>query len=172
MKLLISLIISLAALLFACSACASEALSPSGEQEDGSSIPEGDIGGGQTEIGEYSYMYIYINGNKLTAELGDNSSAEALVKLLKEGDITYAADDYGNFEKVGSLGHTLPRNDERITARPGDVILYLGSNICLYYGVNTYNFTRLGSIVGHSEGEMRTLLSAGSGEISITLSLN
>lgn len=117
-------------------------------------------------------MYIYINGNKLTAELGDNSSAEALVKLLKEGDITYAADDYGNFEKVGSLGHTLPRNDERITARPGDVILYLGSNICLYYGVNTYNFTRLGSIVGHSEGEMRTLLSAGSGEISITLSLN
>ena len=83
----------------------------------------------------------------------------------------YTADDYGNFEKVGDIGMTLPRNDERISVSPGDVILYLGSNICIYYGTNSWNFTRLGRINGYGDEQLRTLLGAGQGSVEVRLSL-
>lgn len=117
-------------------------------------------------------IYITIDSNKLEVQLADNSSVDALVEILQQGDITYTADDYGNFEKVGDIGCTLPRNDEQITTEAGDVILYLGSNICLYYGVNSWSFTRLGKIRGYTTEQLKTLLRAGEGSVEITLSLN
>ena len=72
-----------------------EQSAPSGEDQDGEEITE---------------MYIAINGNKMKVTLAQNSSVDALVVLLKQGDITYTANDYGGFEKVGGLGHTLPTN--------------------------------------------------------------
>ena len=116
-------------------------------------------------------MYVYINGNKLEAELENNSSAAALYELLKKGDIVYTADDYGNFEKVGGIGHTLPQNNERIDTVSGDVILYQGTSVCLYYGKNSWNFTRLGRINGYTDSELRSLLGAGKGETEVKLSL-
>ncbi len=62
----------------------------------------------------------------MTATLADNSSAGALKDLLKKGPVTINMSDYGNFEKVGPLGTTLPRNDEQITTSAGDIILYQG----------------------------------------------
>lgn len=91
-------------------------------------------------------MYIKIDGHALEVELFDNSSSQALVNLLKEGDITYTADDYGNFEKVGEIGHALPRNDEPIETKAGDVILYQGNKLCIYYAKNNWNFTRIGRV--------------------------
>ncbi|MCD8309262.1 MAG: hypothetical protein LUD19_05335, partial [Clostridia bacterium] len=85
---------------------------------------------------EIAVMYITINNNKLEVELEDNSSVAALLEILRQNDITYTATDYGNFEKVGNIGYTLPDNDEEITTQPGDVILYQGSSICLYYVTN------------------------------------
>lgn len=115
-------------------------------------------------------MNITVNSHVLTVDLVDNSSTEALLELLKEGPITYEAHDYGNFEKVGNIGHTLPQNNEDITTEPGDVILYLGTNICIYYDTNEWDFTRLGKIRDVSQDELKKIL--GTGNVTVTLSLD
>lgn len=114
-------------------------------------------------------MYIKVNGHTLTATLADNSSTAALIELLKKGDLTYEANDYGNFEKVGNIGTSLPQNNTNITTTPGDIILYQGNNVCIYYDTNTWNFTRLGKIDNISQTELKGIL--GTGKCSITLSL-
>ena len=120
---------------------------------------------------EITTMYITINGNKLEVTLAKNSSVDALIDILRQGDIVYTADDYGGFEKVGNIGHTLPRNDTQIRTEAGDVILYQGTQICLYYGNNSWSFTRIGKINGYSVSELKTLLGAGKGELQVTISL-
>ena len=118
-------------------------------------------------------MYITIDGGQtLTATLADNSSAKALMEALKLAPITYEAHDYGNFEKVGPMGQSFPENNEDITTEPGDIILYQGSNLCLYYDTNTWNFTRIGKIEGLTQTELKQALKAGQGNIIVTLSLS
>jgi hypothetical protein len=118
-------------------------------------------------------MYITIDGGQtLTATLADNSSAKALIEALKLAPITYEAHDYGDFEKVGALGQSFPENNESITTEPGDIILYQGSNLCLYYDTNTWNFTRIGKIEGKTQAELKQILKAGQGNITVTLSLS
>ncbi len=136
------------------------------------SAKSGGDGGKRTDGGKVvEIMYIYINGNKLKAELEDNSSASALTAVLKEKDIVYIADDYGGFEKVGNLGFNLPTNDKPTSTTAGDVVLYQGNSLCLYYGENSWTFTRIGRIVGYSSSEINTLLGAGNGSQTVTLSL-
>ena len=85
------------------------------------------------------------NGGKtFTATLADNSSAEALIALLSQGDVTVEMEDYGNMEKVGPLGTSLPRNDRQTSTGPGDIILYQGKYLVIYYSTNSWNFTRIG----------------------------
>ena len=115
-------------------------------------------------------MNITINGKTVSCQLVDNSSTRSLLAQLEKGDITYEADDYGNFEKVGNIGVSLPQNNESITTTAGDVILYQGNNICLYYGTNSWSFTRLGKIEGLSKDEIKTFLNAGDGSVKVTLS--
>ena len=117
-----------------------------------------------------STMNITINGKTVSCQLVENSSTRALLAQLEKGDITYEADDYGNFEKVGYIGFNLPQNNENITTTAGDVILYQGNNICLYYGSNSWSFTRLGKIEGMSKDEIKTFLNAGGGSVKVTLS--
>ena len=111
-----------------------------------------------------------IGSHNLSATLADNSSATALKQLLANGDITIAMEDYGNMEKVGPLGTSLPRNDERITTEPGDLILYQGNSFVIYYAPNTWSFTRLGKINNITAGELISIL--GRGNVSVTLSLD
>lgn len=114
---------------------------------------------------------ISCNGKEMTATFASNSSAEAFRTLIADAPLTLEMSDYGDFEKVGSLGHTLPTNDTRITTQPGDVILYLGSNITIYYDVNTWAFTRLGKIDGNPTRE--SILSVlGSGTANVTFSVS
>lgn len=115
-------------------------------------------------------MYILIGEHTLPVKTADNSSAEALNKLLKSGDITVDTHDYGNFEKVGALGVNLPTNDERITTRPGDVILYQGNQITVYYDTNSWNFTWLGKVQGVTADELKAIL--GDGDVTMVLSLD
>ena len=117
-----------------------------------------------------STMNITINGKTVSCQLVENSSTRALLAQLEKGNITYEADDYGNFEKVGYIGFNLPQNNESITTTVGDVILYQGNNICLYYGSNSWSFTRLGKIEGMSKDELKTFLNAGEGSVKVTLS--
>ena len=117
-----------------------------------------------------STMNITINGKTVSCQLVENSSTRALLAQLEKGNITYEADDYGNFEKVGYIGFNLPQNNESITTTVGDVILYQGNNICLYYGSNSWSFTRLAKIEGMSKDEIKTFLNAGEGSVKVTLS--
>lgn len=114
-------------------------------------------------------LYLTINDTKISATFEKNSSAEALKEKLSEGDIVIEAHDYGNFEKVGSLGFTLPRNDTQITTKPGDLILYQGNQFTIYYDENSWNFTKLGHVDDMTQEDLKALL--GDGDVTITLSL-
>ena len=110
-------------------------------------------------FGEHTYL----------ATLEDNSSAQAFAELLEQngGSLTVDMSDYGNFEKVGPLGTTLPRNDQQITTSAGDIILYQGNSITVYYAQTSWNFTRLGRIDDPSG--LKDAL--GKGDVAITFSL-
>ena len=110
-------------------------------------------------------------GKSFTATLEENSSAKALKKQLAKESITMEMNDYGDMEKVGSLGISLPRNDRQTTTGPGDIILYLGNNLVIYYDTNSWNFTRIGKVNGISTRKEMLDLLGGTGKISITLSL-
>ena len=113
-------------------------------------------------------LKISVNGTELTATLEDNSSAQALTELLKQGNITVDMSDYGNFEKVGNLPQSLPKNDENITTVPGDIILYQGNKITIYYAENTWDFTKLGHIDNITQEELKEIL--GDDDVTVTLS--
>ncbi len=100
----------------------------------------------QAAFADIADIYAHVGKNVLTIKMEDNSSAQAFVDLLQGGDLTIDMHDYGNFEKVGSIGTDLPRNDKRIRTKPGDVILYQGNQITIYYDVNEWNFTLLGRV--------------------------
>lgn len=112
---------------------------------------------------------IKIGDNLFTATLIDNSSTKALKEMLSKGPITINMRDYENIEKVGSIGANLPRNDEYITTEAGDLILYQGNSLVIYYDTNSWNFTRLGKINNVTKDELKKAL--GSGSITATLSL-
>jgi hypothetical protein len=127
-----------------------------GDPKDTGEVEEGMI---NLKIGEFSF----------TATLAENSSAQALKEMLAEGPVTVDMRDYENMEKVGSLDTSLPRNDESITTQPGDLILYQGNALVIYYEPNTWNFTRLGKINDVTQEELKEAL--GTGDVSVTLSL-
>ena len=99
--------------------------------------------------------------HSLAATLADNSSAMAFYELLEKGPVTIKMHDYGSFEKVGSLGTSLPRNDTQITTTAGDIILYQGNQITIYYDTNSWNFTRLGKVDGVTQAELKKILGKG-----------
>ena len=115
-------------------------------------------------------MYITIGGQTQSATLVDNEATRELVATLQNAPITITLND-NNFEIWGSLGRSLATNNEQMTAQPGDIVLYNGSNICLFYAGNSWSYTRLGKIDGLSESELRTFLKAGQSNIAVTLSL-
>lgn len=116
---------------------------------------------------EEPMLKITVGDQELLATFADNSSAEAFRDLLAQGPVTISMDNYGGFEKVGSLGTTLTRNDTRITTQPGDVILYQGNQITIYYGTNTWNFTRLAKINDSTDLQAKL----GTGTVQVTFSL-
>ena len=117
-------------------------------------------------------MYLTIGGVTKTATLVSNSSAEALMAQLRQGDITYEAHDYGDFEKVGALGYTFPQNNEQITTEPGDLILYQGCNLCIYYDTNEWTFTRIGKLDDMTQADIKKWVKAGGDNVSVTLSIS
>ncbi len=114
-------------------------------------------------------LLISVGEHQLTATLADNSSAQALVELLGQGDVTIDMSDFSNFEKVGELPTSLPRNDEQLDTDYGDLILYLGQRFVIYYDKNSWNFTKLGHIDNITQDELKSIL--GEGDVTVTLSL-
>ena len=126
---------------------------------------------GETDTAMPNTIKITISGKTLPVKIEDNEASKALVAALREASITYEADDYGGFEKVGQLGRSLPTSNSQMTTRPGDVILYGGNQIVLFYGSNTWNYTRIGKMQYESLDELKSFLKAGQGVISVSLSL-
>lgn len=116
-------------------------------------------------------LYITISGVTKSATLVSNSSVNALVSQLQQGDITFEAGDYGGFEKVGALGYSFPENNEQIVTEPGDIILYQGNALCIYYARNSWNFTRIGKLDGMIQSQVKDFVKAGDGNVKVTLSL-
>ena len=115
-------------------------------------------------------MKIQAGNITFTATLADNSSAAALKELLAQGPLTIQMSDYGNMEKVGPIGQSLPRNDTQTTTGPGDIILYQGNSLVIYYDTNSWNFTPIGKIEGVTQEEL--LAALGNGSVSVTFSLD
>lgn len=114
-------------------------------------------------------FFITAQGITFTADFAESDSADALRELLGDGDLTISMSDYGSFEKVGSIGKSLSRKDTQISTTAGDIMLYQGNQIVIFYGENSWSYSRLGRIEDVSADD---LLSAfGKGDIDITFSL-
>ncbi len=120
-----------------------------------------------TESEVASDMKMTIGDTEVSVEWEENESVEALMELAEKEPLTIQMSMYGGFEQVGSIGTSLPRNDQQTTTNAGDIVLYSGDQIVVFYGSNSWAYTRLGHITDKSELELAELL--GSGDVTITI---
>ena len=113
-------------------------------------------------------MQMMIGETPVTVAWENNESVEALKALAAEG-LTIEMSMYGGFEQVGSIGQGLPRDDQQTTTASGDIVLYSGNQMVVFYGSNSWAYTRLGHITDQTPEQMKVLL--GSGDVTITLSI-
>ena len=114
-------------------------------------------------------LQMTIGGTAVRVNWENNRSVEALKALCESGPLTIQASMYGGFEQVGSIGARLPSDDAQITTAAGDVVLYSSNQIVVFYGSNSWAYTRLGRITDRNAAEMAALL--GNGNVTITISL-
>ena len=112
-------------------------------------------------------FYLTVEGVTFPATFADNQGAEALADLLTDGPLTLSMEDYGSFEKVGSLGQSLPTSNTHITTQSGNIVLYQGNQIVLFYGSNAWSYTPLGQVTDLT-GWQEAL---GHGDVTVTFSL-
>ena len=112
-------------------------------------------------------MQMMIGETPVTVAWEDNASVEALKMLAGEG-LTVEMSMYGGFEQVGSIGQSLPRDDQQTTTASGDIVLYSGNQMVVFYGSNSWAYTRLGHITDKTNEELTQLLS--NGNVTVTLS--
>ena len=112
---------------------------------------------------------VKINDEVFDVKLENNSATQELIKELKKGNITVNASEYGGFEKVGDLGFSLPTSDENIGTAPGDIVLYQGDKISLFYGSRSWSYTKLGKIDNVGSNKLKEVL--GSGDVTLEFSL-
>jgi hypothetical protein len=132
------------------------------------SYVQGQLGGSvQTHEEADASMRMTIGEVPVDVEWEENESVEALRALCQSGPLTIQMSMYGGFEQVGSIGQRLPSSDSQTTTQAGDIVLYSGDQIVVFYGSNSWAYTRLGRIVGKSVSEMTELLGNGDVKISI-----
>lgn len=149
------------------------ALPESGEStEVQAKLPE-DSGSQQTtsteDIPMTTELLLTIDGQEVSVEWECNESVTALMELAEEGPVTIQMSMYGGFEQVGPIGTNLPRNDVQTTTKAGDIVLYSGNQIVVFYGSNSWAYTRLGKIDGLNSSELTSLL--GNGAVELILSV-
>ena len=110
-----------------------------------------------------------IDDEPVTVAWEDNESVSVLTEFLREQSLSIQMSMYGDFEQVGSFGTSLPREDGQMITQAGDIVLYSGNQIVVFYGSNSWAYTRLGKITDKSAEELEKLL--GSGDVTITLKL-
>lgn len=123
-----------------------------------------------TENNENTNLTLSVDGTPLRVKWENNASVSALKELAAEGNLTIKAHQYGGFEQVGSLPQRIESNDVHMTAEPGDIMLYSSNSVVLYYGTNTWSYTKLGHIENLSEAQLKELLSGET--VTFTFSLS
>ena len=112
-------------------------------------------------------MNVEVNGRIFRASLEENAAVDALVEMMENGPVTIDMSDYSGFEKVGALGTSLPTENSQTTTQAGDIVLYQGNQIVMFYGSNSWSYTRLGHIEDLTGWEE----ALGSGDVTVTFSL-
>ncbi len=167
-KLLGFILISILAIaLSACTDTPNDGTLPPAETEtsDGTDLPSIP----NNELEDNMQVYFTVGERTLTATLEDNRATAALIEKLKTAPITVNMSDYGGWEKVGDLGFDLPTSNEQITAHPCEFVLYQGDQLVIFYGSNSWSYTRLGKIEGLTSAELKEVL--GDGNVTVTISL-
>ena len=118
--------------------------------------------------GEKTEMKMFINGTEVKVAWEDNESVDAL-KELAAGGLEITMSMYGGFEQVGQIGQDLPANDEHITTEAGDIVLYSGDQMVVFYGSNAWDYTKLGHSTDKTAEELEELL--GNGDAAITINM-
>ncbi|MBR1597885.1 MAG: Ig-like domain-containing protein [Lachnospiraceae bacterium] len=113
----------------------------------------------QDTIKEGKDMVLLINDTEVEVLWEDNESVREIEKMAEDKDISIAMSGYGGFEQVGSLGTSITRNDVQMTTSSGDIVLYSGSNIVIFYGSNSWSYTKLGKVINKTDEELTKLLS-------------
>lgn len=111
-------------------------------------------------------IIVEVNGSCFTATLENNEAADTLAEMIREEPVTIRMNDYSGFEKVGSLGTNLPTSNRQTTTQAGDIVLYQGNQIVIFYGSNSWSYTRLGKIDDLTGWED----ALGSGDVTVTFS--
>lgn len=114
-------------------------------------------------------MYLTANGVTKTVTLVENEATSELVSLLKEGPVTLSMTENGGFEKIGNLPQSLTTSDVRQTAQSGDIMLYVGNVMCIFYGSNTWAYTKLGTLDNMTSGEIKEFLSGNPVEVILSV---
>ena len=166
MKRILILLLIVAAIITGCSR--NETEEPVKEPEDTTDSQSDDSSTEKQEESEMSReLTMYINGTEVEVIWEDNDSVKALREMAGEGEITVSMSMYGGFEQVGSLGRSIVRNDRQTTTSYGDIVLYSGNQIVIFYGSNSWSYTRLGKVKDATEDKMRKLLA--NGDVTIRL---
>ncbi len=129
-------------------------------------VPQPDTNS-DTEEDMVKKMTLQIGNSSFTATLENNPAVDAFVEMMNNSPIIIQMNDYSGFEKVGSLGTNLPADDKQTTTHAGDIVLYNGNQIVIFYGSNAWSYTRLGKIDDLSGWED----ALGNGDITVTFSL-
>ena len=125
---------------------------------------------GSSEVTEMDkQLTLAINGEELSVTWENNASVEALREAVSSESITVQMSKYGGFEQVGALGTSLPRDDVQTTTEPGDIVLYSGNQIVVFYGSNSWAYTKLGRIQEKSTEELAEML--GRENVTLTISI-
>ena len=114
-------------------------------------------------------LQMKIGETKVSVSWEDNDSVAALKELCKDAPLTIQMSMYGGFEQVGSIGTRLPSNDAQTTTSAGDIVLYSSNQVVVFYGSNSWAYTRLGHITDQDAAGMASLLS--NGNVTITISM-
>ena len=157
-------IVYLLCILVLLSACGS-----SGNSNPLSSSQEKNIINAEQEGETEKMLSMKIGNASVQVDWENNNSVSSLKELCKSKTLTITMHMYGGFEQVGSIGSSLPTNDKQMTTTSGDIVLYSGNQIVVFYGSNSWSYTKLGKITNKTDDELSELL--GKGNVTLTLSL-
>ncbi len=163
---MIMMCVLLAVMPAGCSASKGEAVTDTGEAGNMQSAESEETAALEEE--EIVEMKMSINGTAVDVSWENNASVKELAKMAGNGPVTIETEPYGGFEQVGPIGATLPSSDTNIKTKAGDIMLYTSSQMVIFYGSNSWAYTRLGRITDKSDSELRELLGGDGVTVTIT----